>query len=68
MVLAAAWLAWPDIHRIPRWLVGILGALLVAVIIRPRLLWILIPMAIALAILKPRVGKPPSKMDENGGK
>jgi hypothetical protein len=54
---AVAWLAYPDIRRMPGWLWGVLLAILVVVAIRPRTVLLAIPVIVALAILRPRFGR-----------
>ena len=59
LVLAAMWLALPQINRIlattPRWLLVALGIGLVVIIVRPILALIVIPLLIALWIFGPRL-------------
>ena len=54
---AVVWLAFPDVRRMPAWLWGILLGILVVVAIRPKAVFLAIPIIIALAILKPRIGR-----------
>jgi hypothetical protein len=53
---AVIWVAYSDIHRMPRWLWSIFLLVLVAVALRPRLTVLAIPLIIALAILRPKWG------------
>ena len=57
-VLAAiVWLAFPDIRRMPGWLWSVLFGILVVVVVNRKAVFLAIPIIIALAILKPRIGK-----------
>ena len=56
-LMAALWLAYPDMHRVPTWLWGTLFAILVVVAIRPRTVFLAVPIIVALAILRPRIGR-----------
>lgn len=67
LVLGALWLALPNIHRAPRWL--LLGAAVLAavIVVRPRLVVYSFPVAIAVALLgasrsgRGAAGRPPTK-------
>ncbi len=48
------WLAYPEIQRIPLWFFGALPLTLIILWKRPQLIWILAPVAILVALLKPR--------------
>ncbi len=52
---AVAWLAYHEIHRVPAWLWPALVGLMLVLVVRPRYLWVAVPLVIALAILKPRI-------------
>ena len=52
---AVAWLAYHEVRRVPPWLWPGLIGLMVVLVVRPRYLWVAIPIVIALAVLKPRV-------------
>ncbi len=56
-LLAVLWLAWPQVCRIPPWLVGSVVAPLVILAVKPKLIVLAVPIIIALAILKPRFGR-----------
>ncbi len=56
-VTAALWIAWEDLQRLPRWLLGATLVSLILVALRPRLFLMLIPLIVAMAILRPRFGK-----------
>jgi hypothetical protein len=76
LVLGAIWLAYPQLVRIPWWFVqiGLVGALLVAV--RPKFAAVVLPLLIALWLLRPRPPKstktakrrPPSRQSMRGKK
>jgi len=54
-VMAALWLAYPDVKRLPAWVLATVPLLLVVLALRPRWFLILLPIVIALAILRPRL-------------
>ena len=51
-VMAVLWLAWPDLHRLPAWLWGVLPFLFVLLALRPRWFIYLIPVLMAIGILR----------------
>ncbi|MEN6408020.1 MAG: hypothetical protein ABFC77_16320 [Thermoguttaceae bacterium] len=51
-ILAAAWLAYNDVQRLPNWLVLTLPVTLILLIRWPRILWMLIPALIGLAVVR----------------
>ena len=52
-LLAAIWLAYDQLKRIPVWL-WVAAPVLVLVLARwPKMLWVLIPLLVAVAVLKP---------------
>jgi hypothetical protein len=51
-VLVAAWLAYEDVQRVPSWLLLVLPVILIVLVRWPRLLLLLIPALIVLAILR----------------
>lgn len=51
-VLAAAWLAFDDVQRIPGWLLALLPVVLVVVARWPRFLFLLIPALVGWGILR----------------
>jgi hypothetical protein len=57
LVLGALWLAWPQLGRIitrlPQWLAVAAAAILFVGIIRPRFLFVIIPLALLLWFLGP---------------
>jgi len=57
-VLGAWWLAYEQLRRVPGWLWIALFVLAVVVAARPRVAVFAIPIILALAILKPRLGRP----------
>ncbi len=50
-ILAAAWLAYDDVQRIPNWLLLTLPVLLIVVVRWPRHLWIVAPVLLLLAVV-----------------
>lgn len=57
LLMGAWWLAYEEIRRLPGWAWAAIPALIVVLAIRPRLFLVAIPVILALAILKPRLGK-----------
>ena len=55
-ILAAAWLAYDDIQRLPNWLLLALPVLLIVLVRCARLLLLLIPLLIVWAILNRLLG------------
>jgi hypothetical protein len=51
-ILAAAWLAYNDVQRLPNWLIVLLPVLLIALIRWPRLLLLMAPFLIFLFIVQ----------------
>jgi len=54
LVMGAWWLAYPEVEKMPPWLLAAIPLLLVVVAYRPKWFLILLPIVIALAILRPR--------------
>ncbi len=52
--MAVLWLAYPEVERLPRWLLGAVPLLMVILAIRPKWFLIALPIVIALAILSPK--------------
>ena len=52
--MAALWLAYNEVKRLPPWLLAMIPALVLVLAIRPRWFLIALPIVIALAILRPR--------------
>ena len=50
-VMAALWLAYPDVKRLPAWGLAVIPVLLVLVAVKPRWFLILAPLVIMLAVL-----------------
>ena len=55
-IFGAWWLAYPDLNRLPGWLLAIVPVLIVVLVKWPRYFLFLVPVLIVLAILKPRLG------------
>ena len=53
-VLLALWAAYPDLQRIPAWLVLLVGASIVLILWRPALAVFIVPALFALWLLRPR--------------
>jgi hypothetical protein len=51
-IMAAAWLAFDDIQRLPNWLLMMLPVLLIVLVRWPRLLLLMIPALILLAVVR----------------
>jgi hypothetical protein len=52
--MAVLWVAYPEVRRMPAWLVAAIPLLIVLLAVRPKLFLIALPVVIALAILRPR--------------
>jgi hypothetical protein len=57
-LFAAWWLAWPDLARLPGWIMATMPVLAIVVVRWPKLLFLVIPAMLVIAILKPRSGRP----------
>jgi len=53
-LMAVIWLAYPEVARLPGWLLGTVPILGIFLALRPKYLLIAVPIVIAMAILKPR--------------
>jgi hypothetical protein len=53
-VMGALWLAWPQLVDLPRWLLAVVTGILLVGAWKPKLLWIAIPLAILIWVLRPR--------------
>jgi hypothetical protein len=51
-LLAAAWLAYEDVQRLPNWLLVTVPIVLIAIARWPRLFWLVIPLLILAAVLR----------------
>jgi hypothetical protein len=60
-VLLMLWLAYPDLCRVPVWVLLVLPVAVVVVLRRPRWLWALIPALLLVAFLKPRKAPTPRR-------
>ena len=61
LVLLAAWLAYPQLHRLPGWIVTTIVLLALAIAVRPRIVlavariaWIFAPILLVIWLLRPR--------------
>ena len=63
-VLAVFWLAYPQLQRVPRWLMATLGACMLAVMIRPKLIVVVLPLAGLLWLLRPRAPRPAARVGD----
>lgn len=54
MVMGALWLAWPDVQRLPAWTFAAVPILLLVIAVKPKWFLFLLPILIALAVLRPR--------------
>jgi len=52
--MAVLWIAYPDVKRLPVWVVPTIPLLLALLAWRPRLLLVALPIVIALAVLRPK--------------
>jgi hypothetical protein len=51
-ILAAAWLAYDDVQRLPNWLVVMLPVLLIVVVRWPRLLLLMVPFLVIWVVIQ----------------
>jgi hypothetical protein len=54
LLLVVWWMAWPQVIRLPRWLLLAVPLLVVVLVLRPRYFLVAIPLVVALALLMPR--------------
>lgn len=59
-VLGAIWLAYPELSRLPKWLVPLLIGVIVAIAFRPKLAFFIVPLVLAILLLRPK-RKTPSR-------
>jgi hypothetical protein len=52
--MAVLWLAYPEVERLPAWLLAAVPLLVATLALRPTWFLIALPIFIALAILKPK--------------
>ena len=52
--MAVIWLAYPEVERLPGWVLGMVPILGIFLALRPKYLLIAVPIVIAMAILKPK--------------
>lgn len=57
VVMAVIWLAYDQVKRVPPWILWTLPVFVIVLAFRPRYLLILVPLVIAMAILRPRSGR-----------
>jgi hypothetical protein len=57
ILMALFWVAYRDLQRIPAWLLAVIPALLVVLAVKPKWFLFLLPMALVLAFLFPRIKK-----------
>jgi hypothetical protein len=55
-IMAAWWLAYDDLNRLPAWLLAGVPVLAIILVRWPKYFFLAIPVLIVLAILKPRFG------------
>jgi hypothetical protein len=53
-LLAVLWMAWPDVHRLPAWMLAFGPAVLAVIAFKPRTAIYLIPVLLAIALFRPR--------------
>ena len=53
--MAVLWVAYPEVERMPGWILGAIPALVVVLALRPKWFLIAVPILIGLAILRPRI-------------
>ncbi len=55
LVFGFWWFAYPQVQHVPRWFALTAGIMMLAVVIRPKLILFAIPLLAALWLLRPRV-------------
>ena len=73
IVMAAMWLALPQLHRLPGWIISAVGVAAIVIAVRPRTAIFLLPLLLAYLALRPRRAKtprspPPTKQASTSGK
>ncbi len=63
-ILAAAWLAYDDVQRLPNWLLLLLPVLLIVAVRWPRQLLLIVPLLLVWAVLRRLFWPRPSKSRE----
>ncbi|HBO43308.1 MAG TPA: hypothetical protein DD670_05125 [Planctomycetaceae bacterium] len=58
-VLVVLWLAYPDLRRMPAWLLGVVPIVAVLVAARPRWFIFLVPILLVLGVLQSLRRRPP---------
>lgn len=56
-LMAVLWMAYPDVRRIPAWILAVVPLLLAIVALRPRLFPYILPVILLIAVLRPRKRK-----------
>ncbi len=56
-LMAVLWVAYPDVRRIPAWILAVVPLLMAIVALRPRLFPYVIPVILLIAFLRPRKRK-----------
>lgn len=54
LVLGAIWLAYPELVRLPKWLIPLLIGVAVTIAFRPRSALFLVPIVLVVLVLRPR--------------
>lgn len=56
-LLIMLWIAYPELHHMPRWLWTLVAVLAIILARWPKAFFLAVPLVIALAVLKPRIGR-----------
>ncbi|MCX7427463.1 MAG: hypothetical protein NTW96_17765 [Planctomycetia bacterium] len=56
-LMAVLWMAWPDLNRLPAWMLVFVPVVLLLIAVRPRWAIYLIPVLLVVALLRPRKKK-----------
>jgi hypothetical protein len=56
-LMAVLWMAWPDLNRLPSWMLVFVPVVLLIIAVRPRWAIYLIPVLLVVALLRPRKKK-----------
>jgi hypothetical protein len=60
-IMAVWWLAYPDLRRLPAWLLASMPVLVIVLARWPRYIFLVVPLIVILAVLKPRWGSKPKQ-------
>jgi len=53
-LMTVLWVAWPDMRRMPTWMLALLPVVLLIIAFKPRRALLLIPILLVIALFRPR--------------